>query len=160
MAGSSVRTVIESGNTVFPSRLSRPGEGSAASAIARRFGAPLMRIMTRILMMFTLPMLIGCGSSNTIWVTGKLLKGGSPFTPPEGRSNQVVLIAMDVKDDAGKTVGNNEPYAAVVNPADATFEVPGPEGRGIPPGKYRISVTQVQRTKRSPPPKKRGEKVV
>jgi hypothetical protein len=28
----------------------------------------------------------GCGSSNTIRVTRKLLKGGAPFTRPEGRS--------------------------------------------------------------------------
>lgn len=25
---------------------------------------------------------------------------------------------------------------------EATFTVPGPDGRGIPPGKYRVSVTQ------------------
>lgn len=119
-----------------------------------------MRTINRVaasLMMLALP---GCGSSNTIWVTGSLLKGGAPFKPPEGRSNQVVLIAMEVKDDSGKGVGANQPYPATVNPDDGTFEVPGPDGRGIYPGKYRISITQTQRTARPAPSKKRGQKVI
>ena len=57
--------------------------------------------------------MIGCDSSNTIWIKGKLLKGGSAFTPPEGRTNQVVLIAMEVANGSGKSIGNNEPFAAM-----------------------------------------------
>jgi hypothetical protein len=46
---------------------------------------------------------------------------------------------MEVKDQSGATRSNGEPFPAA--PTDeGTFEVPGPEGRGIPPGKYRISV--------------------
>ena len=47
--------------------------------------------------------------------------------------------------------------AAALNHADGTSTVPGPDGRGIPPGKYRVSVTQKYRTKHTVnKPKKLG----
>jgi hypothetical protein len=49
---------------------------------------------------------------------------------------------MDVKDDSAKTSLNGEPFMAELDQASGTFSVPGKEGRGIPPGKYRIAVTQ------------------
>ena len=42
----------------------------------------------------------------------------------------------------GRTPERGGKRAAALNQADGTFEVPGPDGRGIPPGKYRVSVTQ------------------
>jgi len=83
----------------------------------------------------------GCGSSNLIWVSGKVLKAGAPFTCPDDRRLAVVFIALEIKDEAGKNVANDEPDPAHVNPADATFSVPGPDGFGIPPGRYRVSLT-------------------
>jgi hypothetical protein len=84
----------------------------------------------------------GCGSSNTVWVTGTLLKGGNPYVPPAGHRVGLTFLAMEVQDASGKIVANNEPYAAELNPKDGSFLVPGPEGKGIPAGKYRISVIQ------------------
>jgi hypothetical protein len=99
----------------------------------------------------------GCGSSNRVHVEGVLLKGGSPLTPPEGASNQMVFLAMDVKGDSDKAIGANEPFAAIVN-EDGTFNVPGPDGTGIPAGKYRVSITQKYRTKHTiDKPKRPGE---
>ncbi|MGP0069953.1 MAG: hypothetical protein ACLQGP_40925, partial [Isosphaeraceae bacterium] len=69
-----------------------------------------MRTINGVATIIILLFVSGCESSNTIWVTGSLLKGGAPFKAPEGRSNQVVFYAMDVKDDSGKGVGSNQPY--------------------------------------------------
>jgi len=85
----------------------------------------------------------GCGQSgNTIRVSGKLLKGGAPYAPPKGQAVSVTLVGLEVQDKAGKTIPSSEPFWANFDPAGATFSVPGVAGRGIPPGKYRVAVTQ------------------
>jgi len=85
----------------------------------------------------------GCGGGgNAVWVTGKLLKGGSAYVPPTGQTVNVTFVVMDAKDGAGKPVAGGEPFWAEVDQTTGTFTVPGQDGRGIPPGKYRIAVTQ------------------
>jgi hypothetical protein len=102
-----------------------------------------MRQAFRTLAFLAVPLLApGCGSSDTVRVDVKLLKGGAAYTPPEGQRIGVTLYAMQVTEGSGKTVPVGEPFQAVRNPAEATFSVPGPDGRGIPPGKYRVAVTQ------------------
>jgi hypothetical protein len=119
-----------------------------------------MRPIVRALAVASGLALVGCGSANRIQVQGVLLKGGSPLTPPEGASNEMVFVAMDVKGDSDKTIGANEPFAAIVND-DGTFNVPGPDGTGIPPGKYRVSITQKYRTKHTiDKPKRPGEATI
>lgn len=90
-----------------------------------------------------LAILSGCGGSgNTVRVTGKLLKGGTRFTPPDGHAIGVTFYAIEIQDPSGKSVRSSEPFDADVDDEAGTFRVPGPEGRGIPPGKYRVAVTQ------------------
>ena len=103
-----------------------------------------MRRTLGILALLVAPMaLAGCESEGTIQVTGALLKGGSPYKAPSGQTLGITFYALEVVDTAGKSTGaNNQPYAALVNPDAGTFRVPGPEGRGIPRGKYRVSVIQ------------------
>jgi hypothetical protein len=85
----------------------------------------------------------GCGSGNTVWVTGNLLKGGSQYVPPTGQLVYVTFVAMDVKDEPGAKVSlAGEPFVAQLDQATGTFSVPGKEGKGIPPGRYRIAITQ------------------
>jgi hypothetical protein len=85
----------------------------------------------------------GCGGRrNTVWVTGKLLKGGAQYVPPKDQLVYVTFVALEVKDDSGKTIPSGEAYTANLDQTKGTFSVPGPEGQGIPPGKYRIAVTQ------------------
>jgi hypothetical protein len=85
----------------------------------------------------------GCGGSGkTVWVTGKLLKGGAKYVVPKEQSVNVTLVGLEVQDDSGKSVESGEPFWAEVDQENATFSVPGPEGRGIPRGKYRVAVTQ------------------
>jgi hypothetical protein len=99
-------------------------------------------ILTALAVLAPILACTGCGSSNAIPVTGKLLKGGVPYTPPEGQKLAITLYAMDVKDAQGKSLRGNEPFQAMFNPKDSTFSVPGPEGYGVPAGKYRIAVSQ------------------
>ena len=84
----------------------------------------------------------GCGSSNEVWITGTLLKGGTKFTPPAGRQVGIsfYLVSSQDKNDADAHAG--DPYQADYNESDGTFSVPGREGRGIPPGKYRVAISQ------------------
>src|SRR6516165_3562032 len=84
----------------------------------------------------------GCGNSNAVKVTGKLLQAGQPYIPQAGQRVVVTLHVVDAKDAAGKAVPAAEPFQAYYDPKDGTFVVPGPDGYGIPPGKYRISIFQ------------------
>src|SRR5581483_1216377 len=102
---------------------------------------------TRLLLLSAAAALVapGCGSSNEVPVSGRLLKGGVPYRPPEGQKVGVTLYAVEVLDARGARVpGGDEPYAAQVRPADGTFVVPGREGRGIPPGSYRVAIVQTR----------------
>jgi hypothetical protein len=105
-------------------------------------------MMRRNRLVLALPLVLlvaplGCGrSGNNVWVTGKVLKGGSKYTPPTGQLVYVTFVALEVKDESGKAIMGGEPFTADVDQANATFSVPGRDGYGIPPGKYRIAVTQ------------------
>jgi len=46
----------------------------------------------------------GCGEGDTIWVTGKLLKGGTRYEPPIGQLLTVTFVALELKDSSGKTI--------------------------------------------------------
>jgi hypothetical protein len=105
----------------------------------------MMRQLRPILALLIAALLLsaGCGGDgNTIWVTGKLLKGGVKYEPPADQLVSVTFVAIEVKDKDGKPGRAGEPYLAQYDPADGTFAVVGREGYGIPPGKYRIAVTQ------------------
>jgi hypothetical protein len=122
----------------------------------------MMRRTTSAAFLLTALAMPGCGSSNTIQVSGKLLDGSAPYKVPEGQVLGVTLIALEVADGSGsgKTVASNEPYHADLNPDDGTFTVPGPEGRGIPPGKYRVSIIRKPDATKRKSPTKPGEKAI
>ena len=86
----------------------------------------------------------GCGGGrgNTIRVTGQLLKGGAKYVPPRGQLLSVTFVGLEIEDASGKKLPSGEPFLATLDQESATFSVPGPEGYGIPPGKYRVAVTQ------------------
>jgi hypothetical protein len=85
----------------------------------------------------------GCGGSrNTVWVTGKLLKAGAKYVPPEGQLVTVAFVGMEIEDSSGKMVQSSEAFLAAYDQASASFSVPGNDGRGIPPGRYRVAVVQ------------------
>jgi hypothetical protein len=84
----------------------------------------------------------GCSGGNNVWITGKLLKGGTRYVPPKDELVTVTFVALEIQDESGKTIKGRDPYLAEYDGASGTFTVPGPERRGIPPGKYRVAVTQ------------------
>jgi hypothetical protein len=104
----------------------------------------------------------GCGGGgNEVWVVGKLNKGGAKYTPPEGQDLSITLVAIEAKDAAGKVV-KNEPYLATLGDDGESFTVPGREGYGIPPGKYRVAITQKMTREAfnaAPPRTRAGKKV-
>jgi hypothetical protein len=87
-------------------------------------------------------LLVGCGSGNTVRVTGKLFKGGSPYQPPEGQNVTLAFYEIESQDASGKLVKRGDAHQADLNDSDGSFKILGPEGRGIAPGKYRVAVTQ------------------
>jgi hypothetical protein len=96
--------------------------------------------MIRATLIFAL-LLAGCDSSEkAVLVTGTLLKDGKPYTisaqglPPGDPGFRLGFHTLNPNGQLG------ESFFAVYAANDGTFEVPGPRGKGIPPGKYRISL--------------------
>jgi hypothetical protein len=84
----------------------------------------------------------GCGSGETIWVKGVLQKEGQVYKPSEGR--KVALYFYPIKDETSGAT-NSEVEMADYDPKDGSFTVPGREGYGIAPGKYRIAIVETLR---------------
>jgi hypothetical protein len=87
--------------------------------------------------------LAGCeGGKTTVSVTGRLLQDGQPLQvsseglPPGTQPIRIVFHPVLAEGQPG-----GEAFACKVDTGTGEFTVPGPAGRGIPPGKYRISVS-------------------
>jgi len=84
--------------------------------------------------------LSGCTEATRVKVKGRLVERGNPFQvtseglPPGEMGIHVTFYPL--RDDG--TPGT--PEEALVHPEDGTFEVLGRDHRGIPPGKYRITL--------------------
>jgi hypothetical protein len=101
---------------------------------------PRHSLLLRLLILSPTLALAGCGGGE-VKVSGKLLKGGVKYAPPEGHRITITLVAIEAKDAAGRSIVD-EPFQAMLGEDGESFTVPGREGRGIPPGKYRFAVTQ------------------
>ncbi len=79
--------------------------------------------------------LAGCSGAKRCKVSGTLTRGGKPLEvhPMTGK---LMVVFRGIGDGA-----TTDPQYAIVKP-DGSFTVPGPDGKGIPPGKYRITVEQ------------------
>jgi hypothetical protein len=94
------------------------------------------------LMVMSVVCLAGCGSGDNIWVTGVLQKGGEMYKPPDGHKLALYFCPTPGEGSAPPT-GDVE--MADYDPRDGSFTVPGREGSGIPPGKYRIAIVETLR---------------
>jgi hypothetical protein len=96
-------------------------------------------IMRKLLLAFAslclLVLLSGCGGPGRLNARGRIVKGGAPYTVPEKEYVRVTFFPVTAD---GKPPQNT--YAAVYERSDGTFRAVGPDGKGIPPGKYRIAV--------------------
>jgi hypothetical protein len=79
--------------------------------------------------------LAGCGGDARLNAKGRVVKGGQPFTVPA--EDRVRVTFYQLQPDG--TTGKNS-YIAEFHNSDGTFRAVGPDGRGIPPGRYRICV--------------------
>lgn len=82
----------------------------------------------------------GCGGSGRLQTRGRLLKNGAPYVPPEGDIVRVMFVPMPT----GKEKVTDF-HAALFNPEDGTFQAAGRDGKGVPPGKYRIAIEHLHR---------------
>ncbi len=102
-----------------------------------------MRLRATAVLTLALTMASGCGGpADRVWVTGKVVKGGARYSPPEDQDLSLTFIPLEHQDAEGKTVKGGDQYAAEVNASESSFEVPGPDRLGIPRGKYRVALTQ------------------
>ena len=79
--------------------------------------------------------LAGCGGDGRLKPRGRIVKGGAAFTVPEDDYLRVTFFPVT---SDGRPPKNT--YAATSNGSDGTFQAVGPDGKGIPPGKYRIAL--------------------
>jgi hypothetical protein len=87
-----------------------------------------------LLSMFLLT--LGCGAEDKLLpLKGRILKEGSKFEPAPLEIKQIIFVPV---------LTNGEPirdqYYANFNDVDSTFVVAGKTGKGLPPGRYRVSL--------------------
>jgi hypothetical protein len=87
-------------------------------------------------------LLSGCGGDGRLTTRGRIVKGGAPFTVPEQERVRVTFFPVTAD---GRPPLNT--YIAVYNRADGSFRASGPDGKGVPPGKYRIAVEHERKRK-------------
>jgi hypothetical protein len=83
----------------------------------------------------------GCGSGK--WnIKGVVLKDGAPLKI--GQEDVVRVVLVPLPEDGSKP---QDYYVAQFNPDNSTFVVKGKDGQGMPAGKYRVAVEQLQARK-------------
>src|SRR5439155_25521294 len=87
----------------------------------------------------------GCGGSGKLQTKGRLLKDGAPFVPAE---DEIVRILFVPLPEGGARV--TDFYVATFNRTDGTFQAAGNDGKGVPPGKYRIAMERPKQKKNRP----------
>jgi hypothetical protein len=83
----------------------------------------------------------GCGDG-LLRTQGRLLKGGQPLVAKEGEHIEVTFVPIppDGKPPA-------DYYFADTDQATGTFRPAGKNGKGMPPGKYRVAVEVMKKKK-------------
>jgi hypothetical protein len=80
--------------------------------------------------------LLAAGCSRRARVRGKITKGGQPVKVVKGKG--MIAVTFHLIEEEGKPPKNSFP--ATADPETGTYEVTGSQGKGIPRGKYRITV--------------------
>src|SRR3954453_21126026 len=84
----------------------------------------------------------GCGGAPRLTTKGRLVKDGQPFAPGEGEIVGVIFVPLPA--DGG---GPRNYYAAMYNPEEGPFQASGPDRKGVPPGRYRVTVEVLKNKK-------------
>jgi hypothetical protein len=97
----------------------------------------MRRVRPVLFALLALALASGCSSRSK--PRGRLVRDGEPFQPGEGEIVRIVLFS------AGGTEEGS--YPAEYNREKGTFRVLGPKRRGVPAGKYRITVQVLKKRK-------------
>jgi hypothetical protein len=100
----------------------------------------MRRLQTLLLSALMVLLATGCGGSNFIKAKGRVVKGGEPYHTPEGEGLRIFFAPEQTSD-----AEHYDSYAAAYDPDDGTFEVIGKDGRGLPPGQYRVGIQLMQK---------------
>jgi hypothetical protein len=73
----------------------------------------------------------GCAGKGGVKIEGKLTKDGGSVQVKQG---EILHLSLHSKVAGGVPAI----YPAKLNPADGSFVVEGPDGKGIPPGTYKV----------------------
>ena len=98
-----------------------------------------MRTALGVLVGIAVCLTAGCGPT-ALKPRGRVLKDGAPFLPEEG--TYVVVLFVPIQEGGGRAPRF---FPAEFNPADATFQVVGNDGKGMPPGRYRVAVEHTRK---------------
>jgi hypothetical protein len=84
----------------------------------------------------------GCGGDSLCRTKGRVVKGGEGFIPGEGENLQIGLMPIMPDNELPKNY-----YYADVDQESGTFTAAGPQFRGVPPGKYVVTVELMKKKK-------------
>src|SRR5262249_45096027 len=79
-------------------------------------------------------LLAGCGKP-MLKTKGRVVKGGAPFLPGQGEFVRVTFVPVVEGSRPARDF-----FVAEVDPSTSNFHVSGKDGRGMPPGKYRVAI--------------------
>jgi hypothetical protein len=89
-----------------------------------------------LVIVLTALFLSGCGDGR-FKAKGRVVRKGAPFTMAEGEGMRMTFVPVEAGEKTFDT------YAVVYN-KDGSFEVIGKDGKGLPPGKYRIGLEHLK----------------
>jgi hypothetical protein len=81
----------------------------------------------------------GCGGSGLYRTRGRILRDGTPLHTEADDTVRVTLVPIP---EGGARV--TDVYIANFDPKDSSFRVSGKDGKGMPPGKYRVAVEHLR----------------
>src|SRR5262245_17399489 len=100
----------------------------------------VLRIAVGIVVALTIA---GCGGGDgKMNARGRLVKGGAPLPARVADDLRVTFYVLTPEGTTGKNS-----YLAAIDGKDGTFKVIGGDGKGLPPGKYRVCVENLGRQK-------------
>jgi hypothetical protein len=101
--------------------------------------AMLNRLTAYVLTSLTLGCLLsGCGSGK-LQTKGRLLKNGAAYMTPEGDIVRVMFVPIPEGNERVTDF-----HVAIFNREEGTFYAAGRDGKGVPPGKYRIAIEHLK----------------
>jgi hypothetical protein len=84
--------------------------------------------------------LAGCGGDGRLHTAGRVVKDGRPYTVPADEHVRVTFYQLNPDGTSGKNS-----YIAEFHNSDGTFRAIGPDGRGIPPGRYQVCLEHLRK---------------